>query len=180
MRINKENSIGLIIDMQEKLVPHIHNNKFIVENCLKIIHGLKILDVPLLVTQQYTKGLGDTIPEINKAIGNFTYIEKNTFSCYREPAFIQVLNRIGRRNVIIVGIETHVCLLQTSLDLIYNNFNPVIIIDATGSRKETDKEVALWRIRDIGSIVSTTESILFELCKKAGTDEFKAISKLIK
>lgn len=180
MRINRENTIGLVIDMQEKLLPHIHEKDDLLLNSLKLIRGLRLLQVPIVVTQQNTKGLGATAEEINQAIGNFSYIEKMTFSCYREPAFIRVLNRIGKRNVIIIGLEAHVCILQTTLDLLYNNFNPVIVEDCIGSKKESDKRVAVWRMRDVGSVITTSESMLFELCREAGTDEFKELIKLVK
>ncbi len=180
MRLNKENTIGLVIDMQEKLLPHMHNAKSVTASCLTMVKGLRALNVPIVVTQQYTKGLGNSIPELNEAIGNFSYIEKLTFSCYREPSFIKVMNRTGKRNVVIMGIESHICVLQTALDLLYNNFNPVIVSDAISSRKEQDKEVAMGRMRDVGCIMTTTESILFELCRIAGTPEFKEISKLVK
>jgi nicotinamidase-related amidase len=180
MRLYKENTIGLVVDMQDKLLPHIHNSEEIKENCIKLIEGLKVLSIPIIVTQQYTKGLGPTNDAINKAIGNFSYIEKLTFSCYRETDFIKVLNKSGKRNVVILGIESHICVLQTALDLLYNNFNPVVVANAIGSRNPEDKEVALWRMRDVGAIMTTYESILFELCKEAGNDEFKKISKLVK
>lgn len=180
MRINRENTIGLVIDIQEKLVPSIVGHEKLIKNSICLLEGLKILKVPILVTQQNTKGLGSTIPEINKTIGNFSYIEKMTFSCYREPAFIRVLNRIGKRNVILMGLEAHVCILQTTLDLLYNNFNPVVVDDCIGSSDEHDKQVAVWRMRDVGSVVTTCESILLELCREAGTDEFKKLIKLLK
>lgn len=180
MRLNKENTIGLVIDMQEKLLPHVKNNEKITETCLKVVKGLRILNVPIVVTQQYTKGLGNSIPSLNDAIGNFSYIEKLSFSCYREPSFIKIMNRTGKRNVIIMGVEAHVCILQTALDLLYNNFNPVIVTDCIGSRRDEDKEIALWRMRDVGCIMTTAESILLELTRKAGTPEFQEISKLVK
>ncbi|MBN2484865.1 MAG: hydrolase [Bacteroidales bacterium] len=180
MRIYKENSIGVLIDVQEKLLPHMYNKDEVKDNCLKLVHGLRILNVPVIVTQQYTKGLGNTIEELNTAAGNFSYIEKLTFSCYREPSFIKVMNRSGKRNAIIMGIESHVCVLQTALDLLYNNFNPIIVTDAIGSRKKPDMDAALWRMRDVGCILTTTESIMFELCIQAGTPEFKEISKIVK
>jgi hypothetical protein len=180
MRISHENAIGLVIDIQEKLLPSIIDNKSIIKNSICLLHGFKVLKVPALVTQQNTKGLGPTVPEINRAIGNFSYIEKMTFSCYREPSFIRVLNRIGKRNVIIMGLEAHICVLQTTIDLLYNNFNPVIVDDCIGSSTENDKKVAVWRMRDVGAVVTTCESILFELCREAGTAEFKEILKLLK
>ncbi len=180
MRINRENTIGLVIDLQEKLMPGIHGGQEIVANSLKLLSGLRSFKIPIVVTQQTTKSLGATIPEINSAIGNFSYIEKNTFSCYREPAFIRVLNRIGRRNVIMIGVEAHICVLQTALDLLYNNFNPVVIEDCIGSSNPNDKKVSVWRMRDVGSVITTSESMLFELCREAGTDEFREILSIIK
>lgn len=180
MRINKENTIGLVIDMQEKLLPHMANTEDVTRACLTTVKGLRALSVPIVVTQQYTKGLGNSIAELNEAIGNFSYIEKQTFSCYREPSFIKVMNRSGKRNIIIMGIESHICVMQTALDLLYNNFTPVIVVDAISSRKEEDKQIALWRMRDVGCIMTTTESILFELCRTSGAPEFKEISKLVK
>ncbi len=180
MRINRENTIGLVIDMQEKLIPAIAYKEDLQNNSLKLIAGLKLFKIPIVVTQQNTEGLGPTITEINEAIGNFSYIEKNTFSCYREPAFIRVLNRIGKRNVVMMGVEAHICILQTTLDLIYNNFNPVIVEDCIGASNENDKKVAIWRMRDVGSVITTSESMLFELCREAGTDEFKELLNLLK
>lgn len=180
MRINRENTIGLVIDMQEKLMPAIAGRDELLSNSLKLLSGLKIFKVPIVVTQQNTAGLGATVQAVNEVIGNFSYIEKNTFSCYREPAFIRVLNRIGKRNVVIMGIEAHICILQTTLDLIYNNFNPVIVEDCIGSCNENDKKVAIWRMRDVGAVITTSESMLYELCRESGTDEFKELLMLIK
>lgn len=179
MRINKENTIGLVIDMQENLVNGLYNKDTAINGCLQVINGLKILGVPIMVTQQYTEENGGTIPEINQSIGNFSYIEKKQFSCYREPSFIRVLNRVGKRNVVMIGAEAHISVLQTTLDLMYNNFNPVIIIDAIGASTEDNKKTAFWRMRDIGAVMSTTESILFELCREAGTSEYEEIIKLV-
>jgi nicotinamidase-related amidase len=180
MRINRENTMGLVIDIQEKLVPTVLNSAQIVKNSITLLNGLKVLQVPVIITQHNTKGLGSTIKEINSAIGNISYIEKMTFSCYREPSFIKVLNRIGKRNVVMMGLEAHICIMQTALDLLYNNYNPVIVEDCIGSSTENDKRVALWRMRDVGSLVTTCESILYELCRESGTDEFREILKLIK
>ena len=180
MRLNKENTIGVVIDLQEKLLPHMHNHEQLLSKNLTMVKGLRALNVPIVVTQQYTKGLGNTVKPINEAIGNFSYIEKLTFSCYREPSFIKIMNRSGKRNVVITGIESHICVMQTALDLLYNNFTPVVVSDAIGSRNPEDLKVALWRMRDVGCVMTTTESILFELCRQAGTPEFKEISKLVK
>jgi len=180
MRINRENTIGVVVDMQEKILPIIDRKAEVIKNSLILLKGLKILQIPIVVTQQNSKSLGPTIPEVNAVIDDSFYIDKMTFSCYMEPAFVKVLNRIGKKNVIILGVEAHVCILQTGLDLLYNNFNPVIVEDCIGSSRENDKRVSLWRMRDIGVVITSYESILLELCRTAGTDEFRALLKLFK
>lgn len=180
MRIIKEHACGLIIDIQEKLYPHIHKYDILSGNAKILIRGLKILDIPVLLTQQYTKGLGETIPAIKEDMGEFFPIEKNSFSCCDEPDFMNALLQLGKRYVIIAGIETHVCVLQTALDLIYHNYLPVVIEDCIASRKYRDKKMAVERMRQEGAIISTYESILFELCRFSGNEQFKQISKLVK
>lgn len=180
MRINKENTIGLVLDLQENIFDQLDEKDLFLKNTLKVIQGLRILNVPLLVTQQNTPELGNTIKEVSQAIGNFSYIEKSHFSCYREPAFIRVLNRIGKRNVVIVGAEAHICIMQTTLDLIYNNFNPVVVADSIASRKAADKKLSLWRMRDVGAVMATNESILFELCRQSGTPEYDQLKELLR
>jgi nicotinamidase-related amidase len=180
MALNRENTIGLVIDMQEKILPIIDNQEEIIKNSLALLKGLTVLQIPILVTQQNTKNLGSTIADITGVIDNFSYIDKMTFSCYHEPAFVKILNHIGKKNVIIIGIEAHVCVLQTVLDLASNNFIPVIIEDCIGSSSSNDKQISLWRMRGNNAIISTWESVLMEICHKAGTDEFRALLRIIK
>jgi nicotinamidase-related amidase len=180
MIIDRENTIGLVVDMQERILPIIDRNHEVIKNSLILINGLKVLEIPILVTQQNSKSLGPTIPEIASAIGSNSFINKMAFSCNQEPEFARVLKHIGKRNVIMIGIEAHVCVLQTALDLFNNKYNPVVVEDCIGSSKENDKKVSLWRMRDSGIIITTYESILLELCREAGTDGFRALLKLIK
>jgi len=180
MRINKKHTVGLIIDIQERLFPHIHRNEKIAANTRILIEGLKALEIPLLVTQQYTKGLGETIPGITEVLPDQQRIEKISFSCCDEPAFMKELNQLDKEYVIVTGIEAHVCVLQTTLDLIENGFVPVVVEDCVSSRKKRDHRVAIDRMRKEGIIITTCESILFELCRYAGTETFKQISMLVK
>ena len=180
MRILIENSIGLVIDIQERLVPAMEENEQFVENCCKLIQGLQILNLPLLVTQQYTKGLGETIDEIKSFIPDFQYIEKKDFSCYDEPAFAEKLALSGAKNVIICGIESHVCVLQTAIDLKEAGYNPVVVFDCVSSRSFDNVDLAAERLRYEGIMMTSMESILFELTRSAGTQGFKEISKLVK
>ncbi len=180
MRILPDKSIGLVIDFQEKLVPHMFGTDQIARNINILVQGMKILDVPLIATQQYTKGLGPTIPELEKYLKDISIIEKLSFSCCEEENFMQELNTHGSKVVIISGIEAHVCVLQTTIDLIHLGYQPVVVEDCISSRKMNDMKIALHRMGKEGAIITTFESILFELCQIAGNEKFKAISKLVK
>jgi isochorismate hydrolase len=180
MRILKENTIGLIIDIQERLVPVMEENELIIENCSKLIQGLQILGLPLLVTQQYTKGLGETIEEIKSVITDFQYIEKKDFSCFDEPVFADKLALSGAKNVIICGIESHVCVLQTAIDLKEAGYVPVVVMNCVSSRSYENLDLAMERFRQEGIMMTSYESILFELTRGAACQGFKEISKLVK
>ncbi len=180
MRITKDNTAAVIIDIQERLYPHMYNREELERNVGILINGLHILKVPLLITEQYSKGLGKTIPAISENLENFEPIEKISFSCCDESRFLKELNMLNKKFVILAGIETHVCVLQTVLDLIDSGFHPVLVEDCVSSRKENDKKIAVDRIRSEGAIITTYESILLELCRVAGTETFKRISGLIK
>jgi nicotinamidase-related amidase len=180
MRILKENTIALIIDIQERLLPVIAENTELTANTQRLIEGLKVLGIPMLVSEQYRKGLGNTVPEISNLIQPFESMEKLAFSCCDDDGIMAQIKASGKTNVIICGIESHICVLQTTLDLIENGFTPVVIADCIGSRKASDKKTGLYRMRSEGAVISSYESILFELCRYAGNEQFKAISKLIK
>lgn len=180
MRILKENTVGLVVDIQERLVPVMEENEQLVENCSKLIQGLQILGLPVLVTQQYTKGLGETIPEIKSVINEFKYIEKKDFSCFDEPAVAEKLASSGVTNVIICGIESHVCVLQTAIDLKEAGYVPVVVMDCVSSRSFDNMDLASERFRHEGIMMTSMESILFELTRSASAAEFKEISKLVK
>ena len=180
MRIFSNESVALVVDIQEKLFPHIDNHNKLQTNCEILLSGLNVLDIPIVVTEQYPKGLGPTIKSISSLITDFNPIEKLSFSCCGEKKFLESLHEYGKRNVIIFGIETHVCVLQTVMDLIERGYHPVVIEDCVSSRKSSDRETALKRMAREGVIITTYESILFELCEVAGTEQFKKISKLVK
>jgi len=166
--------------VQEKLFPLIHEHELLAKNMSILIQGLKVLGVPMLVTQQYTKGLGGTINQISDAIGDYSHIEKMAFSCCGDEGFMTEFNKLDKKNVILAGIEAHVCVLQTTLDLLEAGYQPVVIEDCVFSRFPVNKKVAIERMRQAGAIISTFESILFELTEVSGTDLFKSIVKLVK
>lgn len=152
----------------------------LLRKCLLLIEGLKILDVPLHLTEQYPRGLGPSLDVISTAIGPLTAIEKATFSCCDEPEYLSTLKDSGRKTVIVCGIEAHVCVLQTVVDLQSSGYKAVVVEDCISSRNPVDKRVAIQRMRAEGAVITTCESILFELTRISGTDEFKAISRLVK
>ncbi len=147
---------------------------------LVLLEGLKILDIPLFLTEQYPRGLGPTVEEISNALGPIAAIEKATFSCCDEPDYRKLLEDSGRKTLIVCGIEAHVCVLQTVMDLVASGYTPVVVEDCISSRNPADKRVAIHRMRTEGAVITTCESILFELTRVSGTDEFKAISRLVK
>lgn len=176
MRIERERAVALVIDYQEKLVPVMHEKETLIHNSCILLEGLNILEVPMVLTQQYTKGLGMTVEEIISAAETSAYIDKISFT-----AFDCVKEQIkDKKFVIVCGIETHICVLQTVIDLKAAGFVPVLVADCVSSRKAEDKQVALERARQEGAIVTTYESLLFELLKVAGTDTSKKIQKLIR
>ncbi|MDD5360596.1 MAG: hydrolase [Ignavibacteria bacterium] len=180
MRIKRDETAGLIIDIQDRLYPFIHDNENLTKNTVRLIQGLKVLGIDMIVTEQYSKGLGHTIQPVSDAVGAFTHIEKMSFSCCGSDEVCSALKSSKKKNVIITGIESHVCVLQTTVDLIALGYQPVLIEDCVSSRNPNDKIAAIERMRQEGAIVSTYESILFELCEVSGSEMFKAISKIVK
>ena len=176
MRIERDNTVALVIDYQVKLVPVMDEKERLIQNSSILLAGLKYLGVPMIVTQQYTKGLGITVQEIREAMESDDYIDKISFT-----AFDSVKEQImDKKFVIVCGIEAHICVLQTVIDLVEAGFVPVVVEDCLSSRKPNDKEVAIRRMLQEGAIVTTYESLLFELLKIAGTEESKRIQRLIK
>lgn len=179
MRILKEKTLAIAVDIQERLFPHIHDNETLLKNTEILIDGLKALEIPITVTEQYKKGLGNTVESIASKLGACPNFEKSAFSCCDDQAFASAFNSEAKF-VILFGIEAHICLLQTAIDLKEQGYQPVIVEDCVGSRNPDNKRIAINRMLQEGVIVTSTESILFELCRAAGNDTFKTISKLIK
>ncbi len=180
MRINREKSVGLLIDIQGKLFPHMDQNEALLKKCTTLIEGLKVLEVPLVVTEQYPKGLGSTVAEIASLLAEDPLVEKITFSCCDEPALLQAVPIQNRKTIIICGIEAHVCVMQTVIDFLAAGYTAVVVEDCISSRNPNDKQIAIDRMRAEGAVITTCESILFELVRIAGTAEFKSISRLVK
>jgi isochorismate hydrolase len=180
MRISRDQCSGLIIDMQERLFPHMDQKEEVLRKCLMLMEGLKVLELPLLITEQYPRGLGSSLQDVSLALGSSQAIEKTAFSCCDEPEFMNTLEKSTRSTLIIGGIEAHVCVMQTVIDLLEAGYSVVVVEDCVSSRNPDDKRVAMDRMRSEGAVIATCESILFELARTSGTEEFKAISRLVK
>jgi len=183
-RFNKllkpEKTSLLIIDIQEKILPVISNNQMVVDNTLKLIKGFKVLNLPIYFTEQYPKGLGPTQKLIADELGAIEPFDKMSFSCSGAGELFNEFNKKNLSQIVVCGIESHVCVQQTVLDLIENGLQVNLAADSVSSRKEIDYKTALNRMRHHGAEVTTTESILFELLNVCGTDQFKAVSKIVK
>ncbi len=177
--IREDQTLLLIIDYQEKLIGKIDGNELITFNIKRLIDSCKLLNVEIVISEQNPSKLGGTLKEI-LTLKDLIKIEKMEFSCLENRTFKKYLNRKNLKNIILCGIESHICVLQTSLDLLSNNFNVLIPRDAIGSRHNIDNETAFIRLTCAGAIPSTTESIICELCKNASRKEFKDISRILK
>lgn len=180
MRANLDTTIALIIDEQVKLMPVIHDAASTLHNTTVLVKGLKILDVPFIITQQYTKGMGMTEPVLLAAAETEDYLEKRTFSCLDTEEIKKALEKSGKKQVLLAGVESHICVLQTAIDLIDAGYQVFVVENCVSSRRTTDKEIALKRMIQTGVQVTSYESILFELMRTSTHPNFKAISRLIK
>ncbi|MCL2567879.1 MAG: isochorismatase family protein [Oscillospiraceae bacterium] len=183
MRIKKEETVALFVDLQERLLPVIDQREEIVKRNVMLSEGLKILGVSRVFLHQYPKGLGEIAPEIKETAGDCVPFDKSSFSAMGDDAIAAEFERLrvgGVKNVIVTGVEAHICVLQSCIDLVAAGFQPVLVTDCIGSRTSLDKEIGIHRAVQESVLLTTAEAILFELCVEAGTDQFKAISKLIK
>jgi nicotinamidase-related amidase len=167
----------LVIDVQEKLIPKIQNADAVVRNTAFLIDAARLLNMPVQATEQYPKGLGSTIPELAKRLSE--RLDKVAFSCCAVPSVVSNFHRAARPKVVLAGIETHVCVQQTALDLLAQGFHVYIPVDAVGSRYGIDHEVALRRLEKAGAVLTTAEGCVFEWVGGAGHAQFKPISRLV-
>jgi len=178
--LTTDNTVLVAIDIQDRMVRVMHNKERLVQNLLKLIRGLQVLDIPVILTEQYPAGLGPTLPEITQLLSAIKPIEKLCFSCCGEERFQQELELLNRKQVLIAGIEAHVCVYQTAMDLLKLGYEVQVVVDCIASREVENKEVSLTKISNAGISLTTTEMALFELLKVAKGEKFKQISNIVK
>jgi len=178
--IVRENAAYVAIDFQEKLMPVMSGTQKLEEKTIKLIKGLEALGIPGIVTQQYTKGIGETVPAIAEALGDFEHVEKNTFSCMATEEFVSRLEALGKKDIIVLGIEAHICVQQTVLQLLEAGYNVYLAADCVSSRSEDDKLWAITRMGEAGAAITTYEAILYEILRGSKAEGFKAVSAIVK
>lgn len=179
-RLEAKKAQLLVVDLQEKLLPHIADHESIVSQSVRISRAACQLQLPVTVTEQYPEGLGRTPSAVLVAAGGANRIEKTTFSVWHDEAARERLLALSRPQVIMVGIEAHVCVQKTAFDLLEAQMVPFVLADAIGSRRPCDCQTALDRMRAAGVIVTTIESAIFEMLDRAGTDLFKRILPIVR
>jgi len=178
-RLDRTSTAFVLIDIQEAFRPHISSLDEVVANSNRLVKGATILRIPLLVTEQYPKGLGRTLPDIELPEGSEP-MPKLSFSCVGCDDFRESLERSKVKSVVVFGIETHVCVLQTVLDLLELGYEVHVVADAVSSRTERNRELAFDRMRQSGAFIVSTEMVLFQLLVRAKSEGFKEISELVK
>jgi nicotinamidase-related amidase len=191
--LRQEDSALVVIDVQERLLPHIHESDTLVGQIVRLIRGFRICRSPILVTEQYRAGLGPTDPRVAAAltaeetVGQevlpplpLVPMEKMTFSCLPHPPFLERLTSIGRRQVVLCGIESHVCVLQTALHLLEAGYEVHLSADAVSSRNPRNVEIALRRMEQEGAKLTSVETAVFEMLHICGTPEFRSWSRVIR
>ena len=177
--ILEDETLLLVMDVQQKLISNIKGNKLLVFNIKKLLDTCNLLNIRVAITEQNSSKLGKTLESLSDN-NKYPIFEKMEFSCSKNQHFINYINKYDFKNIIVCGIESHICILQTSIDLLQKGYNILIPRDAIGSRSVVDNDTAFLRLILSGAIASSTESLICELCKTANRKEFREVSKILK
>ncbi len=178
--IEPNDSLLLVIDIQEKFRLVINEFDRVVDNSKKLIKASNLLNIPIIVTEQYPGGLGETVEEIHKVLEVFGDVKKVSFNCFNNSDFVDLIRKEAKKNIIISGIESHVCDIQTAIAALAKGYNVCLVADAVSSRKISDYEVALRRMENEGVKLASTEMIIFQMIKDSKDEKFKELSNIIK
>lgn len=178
--LSRTDTVLVIVDIQERLAAVMSEKQRVIQNCLHLIEIARLQEIPVILNEQYPKGLGPTVTEIRDVLVPYDPVEKTTFSCCMSSDFSDKLAALARNRVILCGMETHVCVLQTCVELLDAGYHVHVVNDAVCSRTPDTYKTGIEFMRDAGAVITCTETVLFQLLERAGTEEFKAISKRIK
>jgi nicotinamidase-related amidase len=178
--ITPEETLLLVIDVQGRLAQSVYASDSVIGALGRMIRASRILEVPVLVTEQYPKGLGRTVDALMELLPGAQPVEKLSFSCCGDEGFMHRLRAFGRNDILLAGMETHVCVYQTAVELLDFGYNVHLLTDAVSSRTEENRMLGIRCIEKAGGALSSTEMAMFELLRQAGTDRFKAVSAILK
>ena len=178
--LDRDRSALVIIDVQEKLFPHVYEHERMLVRIDLLIFAAKLMGIPMMLTEQYPKGLGNTIDAVRQLLPGVEPLAKTHFSCVPAPGFMERLLSFKRNQVILAGIEAHVCVAQTAIDLAHKGEGVIVVADAVSSRRPVDMQIALDRMVRSGITLITAEAVVFEWLRRAGTEEFKALQPKLK
>jgi nicotinamidase-related amidase len=178
--LSSNNAVLVIVDVQGKLATLMKDKDTLFENLVRMTRGAKALDIPILWNEQVPEKLGETIAELKEILTDNAPLPKSSFSCCGNPVFMDKLKATGRRQVLLVGIETHICVYQTARDLIESGFEVHLVVDAVSSRFKVNRRIGIERMKNTGAILTTVEMSLFEMLGKAEGEQFKQIAKIVK
>jgi len=178
--VTREESLLLIIDLQTDMLKAVAGGEQSVKCTRQLVLAAQVLDIPVLITEQYKKGLGDTHPDVLDNIDHPKIVAKEHFSACLEPEFLARLRSLNRQKLVVAGTETHVCVLQTCLDLLQASYQVHLAADAVGSRKVENRDIAISQLRQAGAVISSTEIVIFEWTKRANTEKFRRILPIVK
>jgi nicotinamidase-related amidase len=178
--LDRNKVLLLIIDFQQKLLAAFSNPDEILRNCMTLIKFAKILNLPIIWTEQYPKGLGKTVDPLKSELSHLQSIEKQSFSCFGEPKFLRALSRHGRQQLLVCGIETHICVEQTVLDGIESGYQAHVVTDACGSRRMHDHSIGLDKMKAAGASLTCAETTIYEILERSDTSEFREVLRLVK
>ena len=178
--LSRASAVLIVVDIQGNLFQAMQDKENLLVNALKIIKGTKVFNLPIIVTEQIPEKLGKTIPQIAQELDGSETISKDSFSCWGNNHFQERLKSFSRREVIIFGIESHVCVYQTASDLMQNDYNVYVVADAVSSRTKENSAIGIEAMKNAGALITSAEMVLFELLEQAGTAEFKQILALVK
>ena len=178
--LNKEDAILVVIDIQGRLATLMQRRESLFENTIRMIRGAKVLGIPIIWTEQLPDKLGETAPEIKTALEGLKPLVKKAFSCCGDSEFMTRIGKLERKQVLLTGIETHICVYQTAIDLLKSGYEVHLVRDAVSSRIESNYQLGLERIKDAGAVLTSVEMSLFEMLRVAEGDQFKQIVQIVK
>ena len=179
--LEEDNAVLVLVDVQEKLFAVTHDRETLLKNLETLIRGMQALEVPIIWMEQIPEKMGPSIPEIRNMLKhNIQPISKTSFSCYLEPEFGKTLTESGRKQVLLAGIETHVCVYQTAADLVKYGYHVEVLEDCTSSRTESNRNTGLKKIQNTGAGLTSVETLLFEMMKDSTHPAFRDILKIVK